>query len=41
MSPANVKIEPAASDDGAVRCEPAGRIGRGVVDGRPMVRHHK
>ena len=23
MSPANVKIEPAASDDGAVRCEPA------------------
>ena len=24
MSPANVKIEPAASVDGAVRCEPAG-----------------
>jgi hypothetical protein len=23
MSPANVKIEPAASSDGAVKCEPA------------------
>ena len=24
MWPANVKTDPAASDDGAVRCEPAG-----------------
>lgn len=35
MSPANVKIEPAASDDGAVRCELAGESDGASSTGDP------
>ena len=35
MSPANVKIDPAADDDGEVRCEPAGESDGAASKGDP------
>ena len=35
MRPANVKIDPAVSDDAAVRCEPAGESDGASSEGDP------